>query len=94
MAITMSIQLLPLVKNDKELYEIIDNAIEIIGSSGLKFEVNAHSTIVEGDFERLLEIVKKIKENTLKVSKRFVLNVQFDVSEKGVTIDEKTKKYR
>lgn len=94
MAITMSIQLLPLVENNEKLYEIIDNAIEIISSSGLNFEVNAHSTVVEGDFDELMEIVKKIKENVLKVSKRFVLNVQFDISEKGVTIDEKTKKYR
>jgi len=55
--------------------------------------VNAHSTIVEGDFEELLELAKKVKEKIGDICERFVLNIQFDISKRGVTIDEKTEKY-
>lgn len=91
MKVTMSIQVIP---TKGRVHEIVDKAIEVIDSSGMKYEVNAHSTIVEGDFKELMKLIEDLKEKIEKVCERFVLNVQFDVSRKGVTIDEKTKKYR
>ncbi|MCD6545981.1 MAG: thiamine-binding protein [Thermotogae bacterium] len=93
MTVTMSIQLIPIVSVEKKLHEIVDEAIKVINTSGLKFKVNAHSTIVEGDFEELLELAKKVKEKIGDICERFVLNIQFDISKRGVTIDEKTEKY-
>jgi len=94
MKITMSIQLIPAVEDEERLYGIIDEAIRIIDSSGMNYEVNAHSTIVEGEFGELMDLVRNVKEKIEKICKRFVLNVQFDIAKKGVTISEKTKKYR
>ena len=89
---TASFQVVPIKVENLE--KIIDSVIEVIKKSGLKYEVNAHSTIVEGDMDKLLDLQKKVMEKCLDICERCVFTFQIDLKRGGVSIDEKVGKYR
>jgi len=92
--VTVSFQILPIVKEER-IYEIVDKVIKYIDQSGVKYEVGAMETTMEGDFEKLMEIVKESQQICLKEGvPRIVSIVKIDYKPEGVTIDEKVKKYR
>ncbi|HEM62100.1 MAG TPA: thiamine-binding protein, partial [Chloroflexi bacterium] len=53
--ITVSFEVIPLCEDP---YPIVDKAIEVVQRSGVKYEVGPHETTMEGELDRLLEIVK------------------------------------
>lgn len=78
------------------IYDAVDRAIEVIKASGLKYEVDAMSTAVEGSLEEILELVKKIHDEIFKYGATGVLT-NLRVQESRVyptTISEKTSKHR
>lgn len=90
----VSLQVIPSVKEDK-IYEVVDKVIEYIESTGVKYEVGAMETTMEGELDNLLEIVKKAQEICTKEgASRVVSMVKIDYKDEGVTMDEKIKKYR
>ena len=44
---------------EEQMYKVVDACIEIIQNSGLKYEIGAMSTTVEGEFDEVFEIIKK-----------------------------------
>jgi uncharacterized protein (TIGR00106 family) len=92
--VNVSFQVLPIVKEER-VYEIVDKVIEYINKSGVKYEVGAMETTMEGDFDKLMDIVKKSQQICIKEgAPRVVSIVKIDYKPEGVTIDEKVKKYR
>jgi len=92
--VNVSFQVLPIVKEER-VYEIVDKVIEYIDKSGVKYEVGAMETTMEGDFDKLIDIVKKSQQICIKEGvPRVVSIVKIDYKPEGVTIDEKVKKYR
>ena len=92
--VNVSFQVLPIVKEER-VYEIVDKVIEYIDKSGVKYEVGAMETTMEGDFDKLMDIVKKSQQICIKEGvPRVVSIVKIDYKPEGVTIDEKVKKYR
>lgn len=92
--VNVSFQVLPIVKEER-VYEIVDKVIEYINKSGVKYEVGAMETTMEGDFDKLIDIVKKSQQICIKEGvPRVVSIVKIDYKPEGVTIDEKVKKYR
>ena len=89
---TASFQVVPIKVENLE--KIIDSVIGIIKKSGLNYEVNAHSTIVEGEIKELLDLQRKIMEKCLEICERCVFTFQIDLKRGGVSIDEKVGKYR
>ena len=90
----VSLQVLPVV-DEKDLYGVVDKVIEYIQSCGVKFEVGPMETTMEGELDKLLEIVKKAQEIcTDNGAKRVVSVVKIDYKPEGITIDEKVSKYR
>lgn len=90
----VSLQVVPSVEEDR-LYEVVDKVIEYIASTGVKYEVGAMETTMEGELDNLLEIVKKAQEICTKEgASRVVSMVKIDYKDEGVTMDEKIKKYR
>ena len=59
--INLALQVLPRAK-DKDTYDLVDEAIRIIKESGVKYRVCPFETVMEGDFDELMEIVKKVHE--------------------------------
>ena len=93
--VNVGFQVLP--KSTKSnTYEIVDKAIEVVQNSGVKYEVGAMETVMEGELDELLEIVKKAQDACINAGASEVMThikIHYRPIE-GVTMDEKLKKYR
>ncbi|MBV1757930.1 MAG: thiamine-binding protein [Dethiosulfatibacter sp.] len=93
--INLSLQIVPKVPNVEDIYPVVDKVIEYIQSTGVKHEVGPMETTMEGELPELLKIVEKAQEICVNEGAVRVLSfVKIDYSPKGVTMDEKTYKYR
>lgn len=92
--VNVSLQVLPRVKDEK-IYDVVDKVIEYIDSCGVKYEVGPMETTMEGELDKLLDIVKVAQEICVKEGATRVLSVvKIDYKPEGVTMHEKVYKYR
>jgi len=92
--VNLSLQILPVVEEEK-IYPLVDQVIEIIQASGLKYVVGPMETTIEGELDSLLDLVKKAQEVCVQGgASRVISVVKIDYKPDGVTMDEKTYKYR
>lgn len=92
--VNVSLQVLPRVKDEK-IYEVVDKVIEYIDSCGVKYIVGPMETTMEGEVDKLLEIVKEAQNICIREGASRVLSVvKIDYKPEGVTMDEKIGKYR
>ena len=92
--VNISFQILPVVEEER-IYEVVDKVIDYIDKSGVKYEVSAMETNMEGDFDQLMDIIKQSQQICVNEgAPRVVSMVKIDYKPEGVTIDEKVKKYR
>lgn len=92
--VNVSLQILPLVK-EKNLYDVVDKVIDYIDSCGVKYEVGPMETTMEGELDKLLQIVSKTQQICVhEGAKRVESVVKIDYRPTGVTMDEKIAKYR
>ncbi len=93
-ACNLSLQIVPLVE-EEQVYPLVDKVIEMIKSSGVKYQVGPMETTMEGELEYLLEIVKQAQQLCSDNGADRILSVvKIDYSSRGVTIDEKVGKYQ
>ncbi|HEY9124059.1 MAG TPA: thiamine-binding protein [Bacteroidales bacterium] len=93
--INAAIQVLPRSK-DKHPYDIVDKAIEIIKTSGLKYQVCPFETVVEGTYAEVMTLVEKVHAACYAAGTEDMmcyLKIQSS-SQKAVTIDDKMNKYK
>jgi uncharacterized protein YqgV (UPF0045/DUF77 family) len=93
--VNASIQLVPVVQ-DRHPYEWVDEAIEVIKSSGIKCEVGAFATVVEGKYDEVMDVINKINDHLLKRNcTEWIANVQIQIrSNEDITSLEKTEKHQ
>jgi uncharacterized protein (TIGR00106 family) len=93
--INASIQLVPIVQ-DRHPYEWVDEAIEVIKSSGIKCEVGPFATVVEGKYDEVMEVIHQINEHLQKNNcAEWITNVQIQIrSNSDITSEEKTEKHQ
>jgi uncharacterized protein (TIGR00106 family) len=92
--VNVSLQVLPVVPEER-IYPVVDSVISMIAQSGVKYEVGPMETTMEGELDRLLEIVKRAQEICAEQgASRVVSIVKIDYKKEGVTMDEKVGKYR
>jgi len=93
---SISFQVLPRAKTDKELIKIVDAVIAMIKKSKVSYEVGPMETTMEGNLETLIQIVKKAQYLCIKEGAENVFtNVKIMFNPKGVmTIHEKVTKHR
>lgn len=63
--VNISLQLLPSSK-DKDPYNIVDKAIEIIDASGLNYKVCPFETVMEGSYDKIMSVIKEVQVNCLE----------------------------
>src|SRR5690554_1808882 len=93
--INLGIQIVPKSKT-LEAYDLVDKAIAVIQQSGVKYEVTAFETVMEGPEDQLMAIAKKAQEAVLTAGAEEILvyyRMQIRKRE-DVTISAKTGKYR
>ena len=93
--INASIQIVPIVQ-DRHPYEWVDEAIEIIKKSGIKYEVGPFATVVEGTYDNVMGVVNNINDYLLeKNCSEWIANVQIQIRSNGdITSGDKTAKHQ
>ncbi len=80
---------------EEEMYKIVDECIELAKKSGLKYEIGANSTTIEGDLDDVFELSKKIHLLPFELGcERVITIVRVDQKKGGITIDEKLQHHR
>jgi len=93
--VNATIQILPLTQ-DEHPYEWVDEAIPIIQQSGIKYEVRAFSTELEGTYDEVMRVINDVNEHLFqKNCNEWISNIQIQIrSNADITSDEKTNKYK
>lgn len=91
--VNVSLQVIPITKDNT--YKVVDKVIQLIDSSGVKYMVGPMETTMEGEFELLMEIVKKAQGICIQEgASRVISMVKIDYRPNGITMDEKIAKYQ
>lgn len=93
--VNASLQITPLAQ-DRHPYAWVDEAIIIIQQSGIKHEVNAFATVLEGTYEEVMQVIHEVNEHLQQQGcHEWIANLQIQIRSNGdITADEKTEKYR
>lgn len=92
--VNLALQILP-VSQDEDVYRLVDKAIEVIKNSGLKYRVCPFETVLEGSYDRVMQVAREAQEVCLQAGadKMMVyMKIQHDKLH-DVTIEDKMKKY-
>lgn len=93
---SIAIQVLPDISDIKTVCAIVDKVIAYIENTGCHYEVGPFETVVEGDFDKLMEIIKRCQEIPIEEGAPSTkAYVKIFHNPAGVlTINEKIDKYR
>ena len=93
--INASIQIVPIVL-DKHPYLWVDEAIEVIQQSGIKYEVGAFGTVLEGTYVEVMNVIGNVNEHLYnKGCAEWISNLQIQIRSSGdVTGEQKTAKFK
>jgi len=92
--INLAIQVLP--KSDvKGTYELVDIAIEQIQNSGLKYRVCPFETVIEGNYDEVMQLVKSVHEavyagGAIEIITNIKMQTRYN---QDVYIEDKMSKY-
>ncbi len=92
--VNIALQVLPKSKT-RETYDLVDDAIELISRSGLKYQVCPFETVIEGPYNEIMELVEKVQTVCFaKGADELLVYIKIqNRKESKVTIEEKMKKY-
>ena len=89
----LALQLVPLV-NQTQAYPLVDEAIALIATSGLAYEVTPFNTVVEGDLQDLQALVAGLHglmADRLDLGQEWLLNCQWHAAAgKALSFSAKT----
>lgn len=90
----MSIQIVPL--QSEQAYDKIDRVIDLIKSTGLRYEVGPFNTCIEGEIDELLELIKQSKKLCFEEGvEELLINCQFHLKKnQDCLMNEKVEKHR
>lgn len=98
MSASIAIQVLPKADSDAEVCRIVDEVIAYIKSTGLRFEVGAFETTLEGEsYDQLMDIAKECQHVAVRAGAPKVsayIKVVYRPEGEILTMDQKTGKYR
>lgn len=94
--VNLAIQVLPLHLPQSEAYAIVDSAIDQIKASGLEYVVCPFETVIEGPYDKVMQLVTDIQEACNKAGADSILiNMKLQRSFiKDIAIDDKIGKYK
>ena len=80
---------------DAHMRPFIDAAVAEVKKSGLKYEVEALSTTVEGEMDQVLDVVRRAHESVRRLgASRVVTEVRIDDRGDGISIEREVGGYR
>ncbi|WP_125587919.1 thiamine-binding protein [Companilactobacillus jidongensis] len=97
MEASVAIQVLPNAKDEDNLIGIVDKVIAYIASTGLNYQVGAFETSIEGEYDELMEIVKKCQLVAIEAGAPSVsayIKIVYKPEGEVLSIEKKTKKHQ
>lgn len=93
--VNLAIQVLPLGISKERAYEIVDEAINCIAQSGLHYKVCPFETVIEGEYNAVMQLVNTIQERCHEAgANELLINMKLQRNfGKDVFITDKTGKY-
>lgn len=91
--VNIALQILPSSKSIHP-YTLVDRAIEVIATSGLRYKVTPFETVMEGSYDDIMKVVKSAQEACYAAGAESLMTyVKIQSSTKDVSIEDKMKKY-
>ncbi len=93
---SVAIQVLPAVTDEDELIRIVDRVIDYIRSTGLSYYVGPCETAIEGDYDKLMEVVKNcqlVAQEAGCMAMNTYVKISFKAEGDVLSIDKKVSKY-
>ncbi|MGP4071767.1 MTH1187 family thiamine-binding protein [Piscibacillus sp. B03] len=91
----VSIQIIPKTRNGEDVIPYVDEAIKVIDESGVKYQVSALETTMEGEFSELMSIVQQMNERMIEMGSSSVISqVKIAYHPEGITMGQLTEKYQ
>ena len=92
--VNIALQVLP-ASDSKHPYDIVDHAISIIADAGIKYKVCPFETVMEGEYDKIMEVVKRVQLACLEFGADTMISfMKIQISkDSDVTIEDKTGKY-
>jgi uncharacterized protein (TIGR00106 family) len=93
--VSASLQIIPIVQ-DQHPYQWVDEAIAVIQSSGVKYEIGPFATTLEGSYADVMKVIEDVNEYLFtRHCKEWIANVQIQIrSDNDITADEKVAKFK
>ena len=90
--LNVGVQVLPL---GGDVFKIVDHAISVIASRGIRFEVGPMETVMEGKLDDLLDAAKAAHLACFEAGAESVMTlIKIGDHAAGTTIEQKVGKYR
>lgn len=91
--VNVAFQVLP-TSEAKHPYSLVDEAINVIQKSGLKFQVTPFETVIEGKYNDVMKIIKEAQEACYRAgADSLMAYIKIQSSRKDVSIKDKMEKY-
>lgn len=92
--VNAAIQILPVVQ-DRHPYEWVDEAIEVIQASGLKYEVGPFETVIEGRYQEVMAVIDAVNEKLYsRGCAEWICHTQVQIRSAGdIMGEDKTAKF-
>ncbi|MDD3079518.1 MAG: thiamine-binding protein [Paludibacter sp.] len=75
-------------------YDLVDRAIEVIASSGLKYKVTPFETVMEGRYDDIMKVIKEAEEACYRAGAESLMTyIKIQSGEGDVAIEDKIGKY-
>jgi uncharacterized protein (TIGR00106 family) len=94
--VIMEISVIPMGTETPSISEYVTEAVKVLEREGIKYELTAMGTIVEGELEKLLELATKMHRAVInKGALRVVTTIKLDDRrDKPLSIEGKVKSVR
>ncbi len=92
--INLALQVLPKSK-EKDSYALVDEAIKIIDQSGVRYRVTPFETVMEGEYDKLMKIIKEVQDACFKEgADELMVYIKMQIrKDRDVEIRDKMEKY-
>lgn len=91
--VNIALQVLP-SSSSVHPYALVDKAIEVIASSGLRYKVTPFETVMEGTYDDIMNVIKKAQEACYEAGADSLMTyIKIQSSRKDVSIEDKMEKY-
>jgi uncharacterized protein (TIGR00106 family) len=91
--VNIALQILPSSKTIHP-YALVDKAIEVIATSGLRYKVTPFETVMEGAYDEIMAVVKQAQEACYAAGADSLMTyIKIQSATKDVSIEDKMVKY-